>query len=500
MRPFVENFPFFCVFLSMTAAILLSVIHDGRAAFRLSLAVAGAVAALSAAVLVFVVKGDLVYTYVMGRFGAPFGNELKVGPVEALLTMCFALVMLLSLLGGREGLFHDILPEKQHLYFVMTNLILASLLALTYTNDLFTGYVFIEVSTIAACSLVMAKDTGPNLMATLRYLFLSLMGSGLFLVGVTMLYGVTGHLLMPYVHDVIAGLVRTGDYRLPLAVSIGLITVGLGVKSAMFPFHLWLPDAHGSANTTSSAILSGLVLKGYIVLLMTLYHRVFTLDLVNELHVTDVVLAFGLMGMIFGSLQAMRQTHIKRMLAYSSVAQVGYIFMGVGLGTEAGLVASCLHVLVHAFSKPMLFCCAGRLSNVAGRHKNMANLHGTGYRSPIAGVGFTVGALSMIGIPLLGGFASKLYFANASLLRSDAMLATLLVLGVSTVLNALYYVPAVIAIWSPSSHGKNPLPKGLAEPDPAFILSTLVSIAAVFVLGIFYQPISSIIEASVRLI
>lgn len=500
MRPLVENFPFFCIFLTMVAGILLSVVRSGRTAFAVSLAVAGVVAVLSAAVLWYVSRGDMVYTYAMGRFGAPFGNELKVGPVEALLSMCFALVMGLSLLGGREGLFHDILPEKQHLYFVMSNLILAALLALTYTNDVFTGYVFIEVSTIAACALVMAKDTGPNLMATLRYLFLSLMGSGLFLVGLTLLYGLTGHLLMPSIHDALAEVAANGRYQLPLTVCVGVITVGLGIKSAMFPFHLWLPDAHGSATTSSSAILSGLVLKGYIVLMMTLFHRVFTLELLNRLHVTDVVLVLGLLGMIFGSLQAMRQTHIKRMLAYSSVAQVGYIFMGLGLGTEAGLVASCLHVLVHAFSKPMLFCCAGRLSNVAGHHKNLANLHGTGYRAPVAGAGFTVGALSMIGIPLLGGFASKLYFANASLLTSDKMLTILLVLGASTVLNALYYVPAVIAIWSPSAHGRNPLPKGMAEPDHGFTLSTLISIAALFVLGIFYQPISGVIETSVRLI
>ena len=121
-------------------------------------------------------------------------------------------------------------------------------------------------------------------------------------------------------------------------MAVGLIVAGLGVKSAMFPFHLWLPDAHGGATTASSAILSGLVLKGYIVLLLVMILRVFSLELMVELGAADVILAFGLLGMIFGSLAAMRENHIKRMLAYSSVAQVGYIFMGIGLGTMEGLM------------------------------------------------------------------------------------------------------------------------------------------------------------------
>ena len=175
-----------------------------------------------------------------------------------------------------------------------------------------------------------------------------------------------------------------------------------------------MPDAHGGATTASSAILSGLVLKGYIVLLLVMILRVFSMELMVELGVTDVILAFGLLGMILGSLAAMRENHIKRMLAYSSVAQVGYIFMGVGLGSIEGLIASCFHILVHACCKPLLFLCAGRLSAVSGHHKSLKNLRGSAYRDIGAGLGFTVGALSMIGIPLFGGFVSKLYFASAA--------------------------------------------------------------------------------------
>ena len=189
---------------------------------------------------------------------------------------------------------------------------------------------FIEISTIAACALVMVKDSGPTLVATVRYLFLSLLGSGMFLFGLVLLYAVTGHLLMPQLTAAVAELAAAGERRGVLALSLGLMTAGLGVKSAMFPFHRWLPDAHGSATTASSAVLSGLVVKGYAVLLILLYVRVFTPDTVRALRVSDAVFVLGFSGMILGSVRAIGETHVKRMLAWSTVAQLGYVFMGVG--------------------------------------------------------------------------------------------------------------------------------------------------------------------------
>ncbi|MEG1592846.1 MAG: sodium:proton antiporter, partial [Oscillibacter sp.] len=187
MRPFVENLPFFSIFLPIFAGVFCAAMRRGRRSYYVTLAVCGAVFLLSSFVLVYTVRGDLSFVYTMGRFLAPYGNAIKCGPLQALLAMLFSAVMALSLVGGSRDLFHDVLPEKQKFYFVMTNLLLTALLSLTYTNDLFTGYVFIEISTIAACALVMAKDNGPNLIATIRYLFMSLLGSGLFLIGVTFL-------------------------------------------------------------------------------------------------------------------------------------------------------------------------------------------------------------------------------------------------------------------------------------------------------------------------
>ena len=180
--PFTHNLPFLCIFLAMAAAIFLSVVKKPRLCWNITFFVASASALMSIIFLASIVFEDSAFAYTMGKFPAPFGNEIKAGPLQALFAACFSLVTVLALLGGKKDLFEDVDEKKMGLTCVMLNMVLASLLVLTYTNDVFTAYVFIEISTIAACALVMAKDSGETLVATIRYLFMSLLGSGLFLL------------------------------------------------------------------------------------------------------------------------------------------------------------------------------------------------------------------------------------------------------------------------------------------------------------------------------
>ena len=388
------------------------------------------------------------FTYMMGHFPAPWGNEIRGGPFEALMATVFAFVMGFSILGGVFNIYEDVPKKKQYLYFLMMNLLLSSMIALIYTNDMFTAYVFIEINTLAACAIVMSKDSGDTIVATIRYLIMSLLGSGLFLMGIAMLYNITGHLLMESLQPVIVQMAENEQYFLPLTVVFAVTTLGLCVKSALYPFHSWLPNAHGTATSSSSAILSGLVLKGYIILLMKMMYRVYTPELLAKLHITDAIFVLGIIGMIMGSIHALRERHIKRMTAYSSVAQIGYIFMGIGLNSEVGMMAASFHILSHAITKPMLFLAAGGLANVSGHSYEFKDLKGAAHRNKIAGVAFVIGALSMIGIPLFAGFPSKLFFSTGAL-HSDyfRMPLVLIALAVSTALNALYYLPVCINIW-----------------------------------------------------
>jgi multicomponent Na+:H+ antiporter subunit D len=491
MLPWYQNIPFVCIFLCMITGIVMPLFTSGTAARRVTISVSGIVCLLSVVLTCILFSGDERFVYKMGHFPAPWGNEIAAGPLEALLCAIYALVMALSLLGGGSGIDSDILAPKQPLYLVMMNMLLAALMALTYTNDIFTGYVFIEISTLAACAIVMARDTAKNIAATIRYLVISLLGSGLFLIGIVLLYCITGHLLMPNLKEKITELFATGLYMEPLTVVVGLITAGLAIKSALFPFHAWLPAAHGGATTASSAVLSGLVLKGYIVLLIKLFYSVFTIQVIRSLRIMDVMFVFGIAGMIYASIRAIREEHIKRMLAYSSVAQVGYIFMGLGLGTEAGMIAAVYQILVHAVTKSLLFLSAGRLIEVQGHEKSLYRLRGAGRNAPFAGIAFTLGALSMIGLPLLGGFMVKWRLAGASLLSPFKMWPGLIALAISSVLNAAYYIPAVIALWTPSGYMAE---KQTVHRNYGFAVSACVLSAGVVLLGTLSTPLCRLIE------
>ncbi|MGM9593041.1 MAG: complex I subunit 5 family protein [Candidatus Onthomonas sp.] len=502
MLPLYQNLPLCSIVACMLAGIFTSLCKKGKTALRIQMALLAAVAAASLYTLICVTCSGVSFEYQIGIVGHPWGNELRCGPLEAGLALAFTLVMALCVLGGLEDLFTDIHPGKQPLYFVMCDLLLASLLAMVYTNDLFTAYVFIEINTIASCALVMAKDTGATVAATLRYLIMSLLGSGLFLFGLAMLYWITGHLLIPNVHDALLVLQESGAYAVPLPIILGMMVVGLSIKSALYPFHTWLPDAHGSATTTSSAILSGLVLKGYIVLMIKLIWQVCTPELFQALHLNTVLLLLGALAMIMGSVNAIRETHIKRMIAYSSVAQIGYIYLGLGLGTQAAAVVAVYQILVHAFTKPLLFCCAGELAGASHHHKHLYFLRGSAHRARLAGFGFTLGGLSMVGIPLLGGFAVKFYLADAALSGTWQMVLALGALAASSVLNALYYLPVIINIWSKELHGDpDPLP-GLPEKParPAFAVAVAGLSAGAIALGIFLQPVADFLSAGLALL
>ena len=497
--PFVNNVPFFSIFLSMIAGVLMPLFKDGRKAFRVTECVCVVIGALSAWLLWATYTAGYSFTYMMGHFPAPWGNELRAGPLEAMLCLVFCVVMLLSMEGGRRDMFDDISAHKQSGYCLMLNLMLASLLALIYTNDVFTAYVFIEINAITACAIVMARRPGSSLVASVRYLVISCVGSGLFLMGITLLYTCTGQLLMPGMDAAVQALAASGSYRVPLLIAVALVTMGLAIKSALFPFYGWLPNAYASATTSGSAVQSGLISKGYVILLIKLICRVFTLEVMRDLHILQVLFVLGLIGMIMASVRAFQEQSTKRMLGFSSAAQVAYIFMGVGLGSVVGLVAAVYQILAHTVTKPLLFTSAGMLIRSAHGAKDLNALRGTARKNPLAGVAFTVGGLSMCGLPLLAGFAAKYYLALAAMDDPGKMLAALLVLAGSSVLNAMYYLPAIVGIWFPADEGK-PEPLAEEQGDWGFILSTVVFLILNVGLGVAIEPMIRLIEVGLRLL
>lgn len=447
MRDFVQNFPLFSIILCLICSSS-SLLLKGKTAKVINTIVIILCGAMSLT-LMFYCMTHGSFTYVMGHVPAPWGNEVRGGVLEGGMGFFFCVIMLLSIMGGRKKLLEEVEDSKQNLYYILTNLMLCSLIALVYTNDLFTAYVFVEINTISACGLIMIRQNGRTIEAAVRYMIMSLLGSGLFLVGVCMLYDITGHLLMSNIKESVTLLVQTGEYRVPLLITISFIMIGLAIKSALFPFHAWLPDAYGYSTISSAAILSSLVSKGYIFLLIKIAYRVIGFEVIHDSLLLNVVFVFAALGIIFGSVSAMKEDDIRRMIAYSSVAQIGYIYLGIGLGTRAGMVAAVFQILAHAATKSLLFIAAIGLTDTSNFSRKFADLTGSAYRNKIAGVGFAAGALSMVGIPLFSGFISKLMFMQAAVINQGKMLPTMIVLAISTILNAIYFMRTVVRIYTP---------------------------------------------------
>ena len=486
----IQNVPLFSVMLPILCAVLCMPLNQ-RSAVRLTFFSCTAVFLMSAGLLVHTAHTGSSYIYMMGHFPAPFGNEFRAGPFEALISAVFSAVMLCSVTGGLEDVRLKVPVQKINLFFVMINILLAAMIVLNYTNDLFTSFIFIDIITISASAVICFKPGGKPLIAAMTYLIMSLAGSALVLFSIALLYGVTGHLLMSGLKESISLLAASGRYNLQLFAAAAMMTAGFAVKSALFPFHAWLPDAHSNAVTTASSVLSGLIIKCCLLLLIKLFFRVFGLENMNLLRITDLLTVFGLAGLVWGAVCAARQRSIKRMLSYASVSQIGFISVCIGLGTFEGMAAASYHILVHASAKSMLFCAAGALVQAHPEHSmNFSDLRGTARRVPLAGAAFVIGGFSLIGIPPFSGFFSKMLLAGAAAETRFWLPVILVCVAAGTLLSAVYYLPAIAGLFSrrPENIGGR---KKLSFSETAGLwMFMLLNLA----LGIFSQPVIRLIE------
>ena len=453
MSEIILALPLFSIIACFFGAVLCSFLNK-RVAKVISLVVCLVVFVLSSIVCAYCIKEYSSFIYTMGHFGPNedgirICNEIRFGPLESFLCAFFSIILLLSNLAGSQFQRYDINENRRNLYYVMMCLIMVAFVALTYTNDIFTGFVFIEISTLASCGCLMVKDKGPTILSTVRYMIFNLVGSGLFLIGIVITYNITGYLS---IENIAMAYKEMATLSVPAIVSMALVITGLAIKSGLFPFHFWMPDAYGCATPTSSSILSGMVTKGYIFLLIKVIYRMFTIEVLAQTEILTILFVLGVIAMVIGSINAIHQTSINRMIAFSSAAQIGYIFMGIGLSEELALIAAIFHILTHAVIKPLLFTSAEHLSLVADSSAKFRNLRGAGRVAKFSGFAFSVGCLSMVGIPLFAGFISKFNFLSAAIngnMESWMKVFAIIALLTSTVLNAIYFLRTMITIFLP---------------------------------------------------
>ena len=490
---FVCNLPLFMIIAGLFSGVLCLLLGK-----RSSYCVTGVLMSftvLADVLVLYHTREHGSFTYTMGEFPAPWGNEIRAGVLECVVLLAFMVVLICAVTAGYKYLLWEIDGSKHNLYCALICISCAAVAALVFTNDIFTGYVFLEILTLASCGLMVALENGKTVLAGVRYMIMNLLGSSLFLLGVVMLYGVTGHLLMVPMRESLTEVAADPSMMLTLTFAVGVLTIGLAIKSGLFPFYFWMPDTYGWSTPTTAAFMSSVVSKTYIFLLIKVYWRAIGMDLISRMPIHFILLVLGVAGAIIGSVSAIRTNDVNRMIAYSSAAQIGYIFMSLGIGGRAGYTAAVFHLLGHSFAKSLLFLVTPRLEEISGNSMVFKDLQGSALRDRASGVFFTACALSMTGVPVFAGFASKFLImlaANGS--QSYAVfIIIVLTLAVSTVLNALYFLRTVIRIYSHPE--KEEGPRTRVRHRPGYLVPAWTLMTVNIFLGLFPSAVSGLIDA-----
>jgi multicomponent Na+:H+ antiporter subunit D len=428
-------------------------------------------------------RGTILYH--MGGWPPPWGIELQVDRLRSYMLLVVTGVSLWIFFYGLKDLQHELKPEVIGWYYSLYALLVGSMVGITLTNDLFNLFVMMEICAISACAIISIKEDRECLEASFKYLILSAMGTGCFLLGVAMLYMATGYLNYGLLQEALSEAFLL--YPRNIFTAGALFIVAFGTKAALFPMHVWLPDAHASAPSPSSAMLSGVVIKIYAFALFLMFFRVFPRELLEAVPLSEIILWLASLGVMFGSIYAMLQTDLKKMLAFSSIGQIGYIFMGIGFNHGLAAVGGFYHILVHAMTKAMLFMVAGVIIYSTGV-RQIKDLAGIGRVLPLTMVAFTIGSASMIGIPGTGGLISKWYLALGALEIGRPLFV--IVILASSLLNAIYYMPIVINAFMHQEDFKLK-----SKPVPRFMIISLVfGMTGVILSGIFSKPVILLLE------
>ena len=380
-----------------------------------------------------------VIAYELGGFPPPFGIELRVDWANAYLLLLVSGIAAVVLMFG-PGSAGAAVAEGRHAFFYTAVLLaLAGLLGITVTGDAFNVFVFLEVSSLASYSLIGLGRGARAPMAAFSYLIMGTIGGTLFLLGVGLLYQMTGTLNMA---DLTTRLPDVLDTR-TIVLALALLIVGVGIKLAVYPLHQWLPNAYSFAPSVVSAFLAATSTKVMYYVLVRIIFTIFGAAFVFEtLHADYLLLPLSLIAMFGGSLAAIYQHDLKRLLAYSSVAQVGYMMLGLTLASATGLTAGLVHVFNHALMKGGLFLAVGCITAQVGSSA-MGDLRGLGKRMPFTCAALVVGGWALIGVPSTVGFVSKWYLVQAALEQDLLSVAALILLSS---LLAVVYVWRVVEL------------------------------------------------------
>jgi multicomponent Na+:H+ antiporter subunit D len=491
--PILNNSPALPVVLLLPTAIAIPLfaLIRRKLAYLLSVAATGLAAAISVLNLVKVLRGGPIH-YRLGGWFPPIGIEYVLDHLSAFVILVVNAIAFVVLVHGKALVDRELPDESKHVpYYAVALLMLCGFNGILVTGDFFNLYVWLEIASLSLYGLV-AVGGRKSAVAAFRYLIMGTIGACFYLLGLGFLFTVTGSLNMADLKAILPHI--AGE---PAAVvGLAFMVVGFGLKMALFPLHGWLPDAYTQAPSTSSALIAPIGTKvGAYVLIRVLFF-VFGAEYVRQVvPVTQVIGWLAAAGILYGSVMAIAQKEMKRMLAYSSIAQIGYIGLGIGLANPLAFVGAVLHVMNHAVMKALLFMTAGHFRAKLG-HSTIPDFdQSVRRRMPWTTAAFTVGALSMVGLPPAVGFFSKWYLALGAIGRSNWVFLGVILL--SSLLNAVYFFRIIERLYftrgktasaaagaGAAGSGAAPETPGRTEVSASLLIPILFLAAAIIVLGL----------------
>ena len=438
------HLPALLVVLPLLTAPLIVLLREPRVARGLATLAAFGTAAVGWVLVVEASGQSEPLSYHLGGWAPPIGIEYVVSRASAYVVAVVSSVAAIGLLLGTRETRREVREGQAHLYYAAYLLCLAGLLGMAITGDAFNVFVFLEISSLSTYALIAMGPRRRAFTAAFQYLLLGSIGGTFILIGIGLLYQVTGTLNGADIAGHIQQLELEGGANRTVLVAFGFMVVGLCLKLAVFPLHQWLPGAYAEAPAAVSAFLAGTATKViYFQLVRTTVLFFGAAHVFGVLNFGAWVLApLSIIGIFVGSLAAVYQTSLRRLLAYSSVGQLGYLTLALALGTEAGVQAGLLHLGAHALAKAGLFIVVAAVVAGTGSER-IESLAGLGKRMPLVAFAFVVGGASLIGVPGTAGFISKWALLMAALDAGHPLMAVLLL---ASSLIALAYVWRVVEV------------------------------------------------------
>ena len=467
---FLQHLPALQVVVPLMAAPLALLLRRSNYAFLVVLTATWAALAISTGLWVQVADSGPL-SYAIGNWPAPWGIEYRVDPLNAFMLVFVSGVAAVVLPYSYSSIQAEVAPQQHYLFYTMFALCLTGLLGICITGDAFNIFVFLEISALSTYVLIAMGRDRRALMASYQYLIMGTIGATFIVVGIGLLYLMTGTLNLADMGKRMAEVQGTR----PVLAALAFLTVGISLKLALFPLHQWLPNAYAFAPSAVSAFLAATATKVAVYVLLRFYFSVFGQSQVfGRLPMEEMMLILALAGMFAASVMAIYQTNLKRLFAYSSVGQIGYIILGLSFGSVNGLTSTVVHLVNHGVTKGAIFMLLGGVALRMGG-TTLARVQGMGKVMPWTSFGILICGLSLIGLPGTAGFISKWYLLLAALERDQWWLVFLIVLSS---LLAVVYVWRFVEV----AYFKEPrqdivavseAPLGLLLPSAVLVVATV---------------------------